>query len=117
PAHLAAPDVRAATASERLAEWSIDQPRAQAHGAHELGRRSILCCLAGERAQSAGRLDVGAPVEQRLALREAQPDRVGHVLPTRLITVKEGELEPGREADRMAADRRRGDDAGIGPPG
>ena len=49
------------------------------------------------------RFDIGAAVEQRLALREAEPDRVGDILPARLIGVEERafELRPRNPRGRL----------------
>ena len=82
----------------------------------ELGRGRVLGRFGRERAQPAGRLDIAAAIEQGLALREAEPDRVGGVLPARLIGVEEGAFDLRPESLRMAADRRRRHHAGVRPP-
>ena len=117
PAHLAVPDVAAPAFAERLLERRIDQPHPLSAGAHDLRRRRVLGRLGGERAQAAGSLDVAAAVEQGLALRKAEPDGVGGVLPARLIGVEEDAFHLRPESRRMAAHRRGRHHAGVGLPG
>ena len=73
--------------------------------------------LGAERADAAGRFEHGAPPQHRLALGEAEAERVGAVLPARLVGVEEGAFELGPEAVRAASDRRRADQPGVRSPG
>ena len=101
---------------ERLAEGAIDEAHALAGTAHDLGRRRILGDLGAERADAAGALQIGAAPQHGLALRKAEADRVGGVLPARLIGVEEGALDLGPEPVRHAADGRRAQESRVGAP-
>ena len=95
PAQLARPDARQRAQTERLRECAIDQAHAQALLAHDLGRGRILGELRTQRMDAAGALQVDAPPEQRLALREAVAEAVGGELPARLVAVQEGAFQLG----------------------
>ncbi len=85
-------------------------------------RRTTLVAAASsaisapERADAAGALEIGAAPQHRLALREAETDGVGRILPARLIGVEEGALDLGPEAVRHAADGRGAQQSGVGAP-
>ena len=117
PAQLPRPHARQRAQAERLREGAVDQPHAQALLAHQLGRGGVLGQLGTQRMDAAGALQVDAPPEQRLALREAEAQAVGGELPARLVAVEEGAFELGPGVGRPGADRRRGDEPGVRLPG
>ena len=116
PAHLPVPHFGRATMSERLSERRIDQADAQALRIDELGRGRILGEIERERLDAARLLQHLAAPQHRLALGEAGADRIGEILPARLIGVEECAFELGPEAARPAPDRRGADDAGVAAP-
>ena len=117
PAQLARPDARQRAEAERLREGAIHQAHAQTLLAHDLGRGRILGEFRTQRMDAAGALQVDAPPEQRLALREAVAEAVGGELPAGLVAVQERAFQLGPQVGRARADRRRRDEPGAGRPG
>jgi hypothetical protein len=100
PAGLAAPDIDQAAAAERLRERCIDQVDVEAPGAHHLGGGGVFRELRGQRADAAGGFEIGAPPQHGLALGKTAAERIGEILPARLIGVQESAFEPGPEIPR-----------------
>src|SRR6516165_7298087 len=111
PAGLPPPYFLEAAPPEGLLERSIDEAHPQARRAHDLGRCRILGGLSAERANAAGRFEVGAPPQHGLALGEADAERIGEILRARLVAVEESAFEIGPQAEGPAACRRRADEA------
>src|SRR5204862_2016785 len=116
PAQLPAPYVGGAAVAERLWERPIDEPHLEPRAAHHLGGGGVFSDFARQCSDAARALEVRAPPQHGLALGEAEAQRVGEILPARLIGIEERAFELGPYALRPAADRRRGDEPGIRAP-
>ena len=116
PAHLPLPHRPCGAAPQRLAERAVDKPHAPSCSPHDLGRGGVFGDLGTQRLDATRLLQIGAAPQHGLALREAEADAIGGVLPARLVGVEEGALDLGPEALRHAADRRRAQETGVGAP-
>ena len=96
--------------AERLRKRPVDKPHLETGAAHHLGRGGVLGDFLGEGFDAAGAFEVGAPPQHGLALGETEAERIGNVLPARLIGVEERAFEFGpeslRPASRSAAKQR-----------
>ena len=102
PARLPAPDLERGATAQRLRERRVDEAHAQSGVAHDLGRGGVLCRFGAEQRGCRRRVRARASPEHGLALGEADPERVGEVLPARLVGVEERAFDVGPEAVRRA---------------
>ena len=92
--------------AKRLWKRPVDKLHLETGAAHHLGRGGVLGDFVGEGFDAAGAFKVGATPQHGLALGEAEAERIGNVLPPRLIGVEERAFELRPKSLRLRANRR-----------
>src|SRR5262249_33430837 len=116
PTQLAIPDLAGIAPPERLRYRPVHQPHLEACAANDFRCRGVFGDFPAECLDPAVALEIGAPPQHGLALREAPAETIDDILPARLIGVEEGAFDLCPKTPRMRANRRRGDQTGIGAP-
>src|SRR5262249_30059886 len=111
------PHFSQAAAAERLLERAVDQAYAQSRSANQLRRCRILRQFRTQRFDATAIIQQFAQPQHALALRESQSDRIGYVLPSRLVGAEKSAFEFRPQVRRTRTDGRRTDEPRPRTPG